>query len=279
MSDESDKSTESINETAGNTSCKYCNQVILLNSKVCHHCGRDQRLLFQYFSASTAFLMVLIAISQAAMGWLQYDESKKKRIEAEEVLANARNVFSNVSTNSIEMKVKTGRVISEANKSALLTKQMTDNANKKIKETKATFHELAVTLTEPVTTSLALQGNWMVYIPLKDKIEQIDNVSNSLRKLGVSESDINKAIDPFTSMISYNHMRRILYMLNEQLPNNKKLFKDISEININKWHLAQVRMAIKNNNIQPSAELEDAILDLEYYEKNKKLRRGDAWQG
>ena len=194
-------------------------------------------------------------------------------------MAKARSTFANVSANSIEMKVKTAKVLSEARATVLLTRQMANTANKSINETKTTFHELAVTLTEPVTTSLALQGNWMVYMRLKDKIEQIENVSNSLRKLGVSEKDIEKAIAPFTSMISYNHKQRILYLLNEQLPNNKKLFKDISEINTNKWSLKQIYIVIKDNNIKPSEQLHDAILDLEYYEKHKKLRRENAWQG
>ena len=271
------------------TECKYCKEIIHLSAQVCKHCGRDQRKWInklQYLATITAFIMVLIVAVQAYIGYqqnelskIQTDEAKKKRIEAEEVLAKARTTFANVSANSIEMKVKTAKVLSEASATALLTRQMTDTANKSIKETKSTFHELAVTLTEPVTASLALQGNLMVYIPLKDKIEQIDNVSNSLRKLGVSEKDIEKAIDPFTSMISYKHKQRILYLLNEQLPNNKKLFKEISEINTNEWSLKQIYIVIKDNNIQPSKELHNAILDLEYYEKNKKLRRENSWQG
>ncbi len=109
-------SQKKIKSVLNETLCKYCHNKINYKSKVCCHCGRDQRFFYQYFASSTAFIMALIAISQAFMGWLQFDESKKKRIEAEEVLfraeAKAKQVFSITSTNSYNSTVKANTVLS-----------------------------------------------------------------------------------------------------------------------------------------------------------------------
>lgn len=70
-------------------SCKYCLERINEGAKVCHTCGKDQRKLInkiQYIASSTALLLVIIAGVQAYNSHLQYQEAKRKRIEAEQVL-------------------------------------------------------------------------------------------------------------------------------------------------------------------------------------------------
>ena len=71
----------------------------------------------------------------------------------------------------------------------------------------------------------------------------------------------------------------ILNYLNKKLPVEKKLFTKIGEINIDVWDLKRVRQTLKENGIEPDGELKEAILDLEYYLENHKLRRESKWQG
>jgi hypothetical protein len=133
--------------------CRYCQQPMNEKANVCHHCERDQRPIFQYFASSTAFLMVIIAISQAFMAWLQYDESKKKRVEADDVLKKAKQVFGQASSNAHEMKLRASEtfdfskaetkkavdrsmnVLRVADRNAQLAKEVTLNVKSEMKET------------------------------------------------------------------------------------------------------------------------------------------------
>jgi hypothetical protein len=224
-------------------------------------------------------MLVLIAALQVVMGWLQYDESKRKRIEAEEVLVKAQKVFTNVSSSSIEMKHKVDNVMSEVNKTVIMTQEMADNANKNIIETKKSFNNLAVNLTIPVASALALHSDFTIYMKLKDKIEQINTVGSSLKNLGIDQKGIDEAISPFMSMITYRHVKRILHLIDKQLPNNKKKYSNNPNASSDEWSLNKINKIINDNKIKPSKELQEAIKDLEYFEKYKKLRHPDSWQG
>lgn len=68
--------------------------------------------------------MAIIALSQAVMGWLQFEEARKKRLEAEEVLSKARVIFTRAST------------------SAMITEMTNRKANEVLETTKLTSGEL-----------------------------------------------------------------------------------------------------------------------------------------
>ena len=74
-------------------------------------------------------------------------------------------------------------------------------------------------------------------------------------------------------------MRRILNHLNNALPKANKIFSNIGNINTEEWDLDRVRKILDENKIEPDGELKEVILDFEYWEKDKKLRRENKWQG
>ena len=88
--------------------CKYCQQSINEKAKVCRHCGKDQRWwinIIQFAASSIAIVMVLIAVEQLV-------ELKKKRVEAEVVLSQAKNVLINASTSSAKAIEKANYIFS-----------------------------------------------------------------------------------------------------------------------------------------------------------------------
>ena len=97
--------------------------------------------------------------------------------------------------------------------------------------------------------------------------------------MGIPENDIDKSVGGLNKRIRRDHMRRILDIVNKQLPDNKKISKDIWTLDVSAWDINRVRKLLKDNAIEEKGDLKDAILDLEYYEKNKKLRRENIWQG
>lgn len=295
------------NSENGKVFCRYCHGELIrkLNEpvKVCCHCGNDQRKWVNYIKLSssvTAILMVLIAASQMinARGQLkisqeQVNETKLKRIEAKEILDKAQNTFNIVSTNTYEMKAKTSNmlktasiavdksfdVLKKAETNAAIAKTLTDRTEIDLRNTKTSFHKLAVALTEPVSTSLAIGSNPFIYQPKKSKIAQIEKIQESLRKLGLSENEIKEAIAPFVLKVYHDHVERILYTLNTSLPNNKKIFKDnLTVEETEKWNIKRLRNFLSENDIEPEGELKETILDYEYYDKHHKLRREGVWQ-
>ena len=138
--------------------------------------------------------------------------------------------------------------------------------------------KIALVLADSVDTSMAVHS-FMEYINLPYKIEQVEHLKKILREMGIPENDIDKSVGGLNKRIRRDHMRRILDIVNKQLPDNKKISKDIWTLDVSAWDINRVRKLLKDNAIEEKGDLKDAILDLEYYEKNKKLRRENIWQG
>ncbi|MBK5273995.1 MAG: hypothetical protein JJE30_02935 [Desulfuromonadales bacterium] len=121
-------SNDNNQEADKSVSCKYCLEKINEGAKVCHNCGKDQRKLInkiQYIASSTALLLVIIAGVQAYNGHLQYQEAKRKRIEAEQVLnqttkrADEILLLTQKQFSSVNMEIKTA--LQASKESATLT--------------------------------------------------------------------------------------------------------------------------------------------------------------
>jgi hypothetical protein len=138
--------------------------------------------------------------------------------------------------------------------------------------------KIALVLADSVDTSLAV-NSFMEYIRLPYKIEQIGHLKKILREMGIPENDIDKSVGGLDKRVRRDHMRRILDIVNKQLPDNKKISKDIWTLDVSTWDINRVRKLLKDNAMEEQGDLKDAILDLGYYEKNKKLRRESIWQG
>lgn len=155
------------------------------------------------------------------------------------------------------------------------------NANKASEKAYAALDQvrkLAVALTDATVTTLAVPGPFQ-YVHLKYKIDQIEHVKSALRGLGLPEKDIEEAVSTFTTRVKSDHIRRILGAINKELPNDKKLFTDSFDIDVSAWNMERIKKFLEANSIAIEGEIKEAIQDLEYYERNGKLRREDMWQG
>ncbi len=139
--------------------------------------------------------------------------------------------------------------------------------------------KLAVSISDPIASSLATSDNAFTYVHLKYKIEQIENIRQILKELEIPNKEIDDALNVFTKRIRRDHMRRILNHTNKSLPESNKIFANIKDINTDEWTLDKVRALLNENKIEPDGELKEVILDLEYWEIHKRLRRENKWQG
>jgi exonuclease VII small subunit len=65
-------------------------------------------------------------------------------------------------------------------------------------------------------------------IHLKYKIEDIDHLEGILRDMNIPQKDIDKAVHIFVETVRADHMAHtLLNEVNKQLPESKKLSKDI----------------------------------------------------
>lgn len=244
--------TENSTKKNAITHCKYCQTEIRDAAKVCYRCGRDQRWFISNFSN----ISVLASIGLLVLSFMQLNEARKERISAGRASQDA-----NTSLRAADKALTRAR---EAEQKAITT---ADHMKK-----------LAVALTDSVVTSLTVPGPFQ-YVHLKYKIEQIDRISSILREIGVPQKSIDEAISTLVSRVRGDHMKRVLNLINMKLSNDKKLFKDISDIDISLWNINRARKIMKENAIESIGELRETILDMEFYEKNKKLRRENKWQG
>ncbi len=202
---------------------------------------------------------------------------------AEKAIADA-DTISNLKERVEAQSATVDLVAKEASKAKKISEEVAEK-NRIAGEKLATLDEaidqikkLALALSNPTASSLAIRG-MLQYLHLKYKIEKIENIRGSLQELDISEKEIDQALNVFTSRVFADHMKRILIHLNKKLPEEKKLFTEIKDINAHDWDLERVNKAISENEIELEGELKEAIFDLEFYKDNKKLRRESKWQG
>jgi hypothetical protein len=108
-------------------SCKHCSNTIDINAKVCHFCQRSQSILANFWNkivSTITIAMLFVAIAQAILGWMQFNEAKEERIEASIVLEKVNKVLHD--TEEISMKVieKANEALSVAEKTELRLKRI-----------------------------------------------------------------------------------------------------------------------------------------------------------
>ena len=124
-------------------SCRECRQEIPAKAKKCHHCGSYQsRLnLLTYIPLGISFVIMLIAISQAILGYIQMNEAKQERISASQALKKAEKAES--TANSTATKMQT--LYQEAKNKVDEIEMMVSEAQSALGDIK-TFNEFSLTL-------------------------------------------------------------------------------------------------------------------------------------
>ena len=148
------------------------------------------------------------------------------------------------------------------------------DANKAIEQMK----KLGLVLTAPIVDELAVSGRMLQYIPLKYKLERVQNIADNLKKLGASQDEINDVCKTIYSRVTDDHVRRIIASLRDPNPNKEDFLNNMLEKKLDEWDASKIIKLINDNNLKKSEETDECFSDLEYFLKNKKLRREDKWQ-
>jgi len=149
------------------------------------------------------------------------------------------------------------------------------DANIAIEEMK----KLGLVLAAPIVDELAVSGRLFQYINLSHKLERVEYIVDNLKKLGASQNEIDGVCETIYCRVKEDHIRRIIGSLREPNPDKKDLLKNILELELDEWNVSQINKLINDNNLKISEETKECFSDLEYFFKNRKLRREDKWQG
>ena len=136
--------------------------------------------------------------------------------------------------------------------------------------------ELGLSLSSPIVDEMAVSGRMFHYIRLKHKLERVEKIEDNLRKLGASKEEIEVACSSIYERVGNDHIRKVLRSLLTSNPEKNGLFEGLDEGKMDS--IRDFEKFIKDNDLKRSKETDEAILDLQYFLKNKKLRREDQWQ-
>jgi len=140
--------------------------------------------------------------------------------------------------------------------------------------------ELGLSLSGPIVDELALSGRIGQYIHLKYKLKNVADIAETLEKLGASEKEIEEVCSTIYHRVTDDHMRHILHSLLKLNPEKGSLFEGVSDMNPQwfDWNKNKLETFIKDNDLKKNEETEELIRDLDYFLKNRKLRREEHWQ-
>jgi len=149
-------------------------------------------------------------------------------------------------------------------------KTAVDEAYAAIDEVKS----LALSISSPVISLMAIESSFH-YLPLKYKLEYTEKIRLSLQELEIERERINEVLSTIYGRVEERHIDNILWSMNEQLPQENKLFQSRGEIVPQDWPLD----AVKRKCAELGVDVREEIYDLEYFREKRKLRNPDAWQG
>lgn len=138
--------------------------------------------------------------------------------------------------------------------------------------------ELGLSLSAPIVDELALSGRISKYIPLKYKLNQVSEIANTLKKLGASQKEIDEVCSNIYDQVTNDHTSSILHALKIANPEKKDLFEGINDGKMYDWDKSKIEKFINEHNLTKSDDTNEWFLDLDYFLKQRKLRREDKWQ-
>ena len=136
--------------------------------------------------------------------------------------------------------------------------------------------ELGISLTGPIVDELSISGR-LAYFHLKYKLERVAEISDTLKKLGASQQEIDKVCSTLYDRVTSDHLGKIFISLKNSNPEKDTLFKDLVNWDMASWDKEKINVFIKEHNLIKNGETEEYFLDLDYFFINKKLRREDKW--
>ena len=139
--------------------------------------------------------------------------------------------------------------------------------------------ELGISLAEPIIVDLTVSGRLGRYVTLEYKLESVEKISHTLRKIGVTDKEIEEMCGVLYDRVEADHYRRILYSIRPEDWEKNEAYKDFNNWKFSEWNMEKVEKFAKENSLDINEEAKEWTEDLEYFMKNRKLRRSNKWQG
>lgn len=138
--------------------------------------------------------------------------------------------------------------------------------------------ELSLALSAPIVDELAVSGQMLKYVRLKYKLEHIEKISSTLRKLGASESEIEDVCATMFQRVRSDHIKAALRSLKKANEDKSAVFDGCGDWDIHDWDKDKLEAFIREHALDKNEEVIEWICDLDYFAQTKKLRREDKWQ-
>lgn len=137
--------------------------------------------------------------------------------------------------------------------------------------------QLGLALSGPIVDDIALSGRMFQFIPLKYKLQRIEHIADTLRTLGATQDEIDKACRTIFARVEADHARRVGAALLAANPSvEKKIFEGDSRFD--DFRPSNFETFIKENKLQRNTEVEEKLADFQFFLEKHKLRHEDDWQ-
>ncbi len=137
--------------------------------------------------------------------------------------------------------------------------------------------ELALALSEPMIASLTMSGQMLRRLKLEYKLENVEEIADTLRKLGASDEEINHACGFIYRRVAIILIRVILDNIKPENWESSDIYKDFANWDLSEWDKTRIERFAAENSLMFTPEAKEWMADLDYFMQKKKLRRPDKW--
>ncbi len=139
---------------------------------------------------------------------------------------------------------------------------------------------LAVKLTSPILNLIGIEGEGFQHLKYEEKIEIRNDLLNTLEELNISNKQLKTISHIFDKSFIIEHNRKLLGTILRDSSITEKVKNEIKDLfpinNLEKVNIEKVKDILENHNYLKD-EINELILDSEYFIQHKKLRRSEKW--
>lgn len=152
---------------------------------------------------------------------------------------------------------------------------------KAVDEAYATIEKLqdvAAALAEPIVVATTMNGRMFQYVPMKSKVEQIQEIEASLLAIGVSEDRASDVTRFFYRAVEHDHVSKLLHHIEQQNDAPASLMTEVATLKEDFVAEVDLQALLNKFEWELTGEGQELLADLETFRKTHKIRRIDTWQ-
>ena len=139
--------------------------------------------------------------------------------------------------------------------------------------------EFALSLAAPIVDELAISGRIMQFIPLSHKLDRVEKITETLRKLGATEQEVQEVCSTIYQRVVNDHIRNALGSLKTANTGSAAIFHGLDDWKATDgWDKNRLEEFIVEHGLTKDENTSEWLSDLDYFIENRKLRREDKWQ-